>query len=582
MIKSGSGINWIITNLTNATHSESIEISGNVKLFIEKRDNNCIRSFENNLTIYYEGYVLVQSGKGKRSAIDSISFIRELYLVYKDDFINHIKGIFVIIIIDGPVFSIFNDQLGIRKYFYYIKDRQFIISNSIREISGFIKCSPDKNAIGTYLLLNYFISDYTYYKEIKKSTPASGLAYSERIYFRTYWDFNSLLTDRDSTISYQKICDKLIEILEQYLRELNITKPFITLTGGLDSRLLLALFLKIGVRPDIISYGNPESGDVKTAKDIANKFNLEFNNPDLNISDVGRFNEVSSDIIRSGQTLASIYRSYRYLSIRQMRDDVDALFGGYMGGEIIRGLHYEKMIFSEGLNLLWKEGLNEDVLKKIFLKFHIDPEQFELDKIIEIISESNILPKEGNIKDSEFNIIFNIAIYLHHAQDINLYSTLGVQTFPLFMDIDYLKIVFLSSHSFLFRTNLTGNQFKRINIQDFHCNLIRLLNPKLARINFNYGYSANLYLKSKFLYVVKRAYLKKFGKKAVSGFKYGDWYKTFLIKKLQEGANSTMSTIFDMNKMIEILEKSNVGYSESDYLPYTKAVNLLLIEENSA
>jgi hypothetical protein len=78
--------------------------------------------------------------------------------------------------------------------------------------------------------------------------------------------------------------------------------------------------------------------------------------------------------------------------------------------------------------------------------------------------------------------------------------------------------------------------------------------------------------------VVKRILLKISGKKHLPLFRYGDWYIEFLIEKLNEGKNGIMKNIFDFDKMVEILtENKQIQKSESSLLPFTKAVNMILI-----
>lgn len=61
----------------------------------------------------------------------------------------------------------------------------------------------------------------------------------------------------------------------------NEEQPIISLSAGLDSRLILAAALSNGVRPICLGYGQEGSADMVIAAEIANKFNLPFFKADL-------------------------------------------------------------------------------------------------------------------------------------------------------------------------------------------------------------------------------------------------------------------------------------------------------------
>lgn len=52
--------------------------------------------------------------------------------------------------------------------------------------------------------------------------------------------------------------------------------PLVSISGGLDSRLILAGLLKLGIKPDLLCYGAEQSADIVIARDIADKFGLRL------------------------------------------------------------------------------------------------------------------------------------------------------------------------------------------------------------------------------------------------------------------------------------------------------------------
>ena len=74
--------------------------------------------------------------------------------------------------------------------------------------------------------------------------------------------------------------DSTIGDLIKYFKSVinNYDQFSLGLSGGFDSRLLLALMLKCNIKPIIHTNGDSASGDVKIARDICNKFDIEFEN----------------------------------------------------------------------------------------------------------------------------------------------------------------------------------------------------------------------------------------------------------------------------------------------------------------
>ena len=52
----------------------------------------------------------------------------------------------------------------------------------------------------------------------------------------------------------------------------------LTLTGGMDSRLILACLLKLGIKPNCSTYGNPYASDVIYAQTLCKSLGLNFQN----------------------------------------------------------------------------------------------------------------------------------------------------------------------------------------------------------------------------------------------------------------------------------------------------------------
>lgn len=73
-------------------------------------------------------------------------------------------------------------------------------------------------------------------------------------------------------ISFDRAVSAFLEALHRSV--IDEPQPLVSISGGLDSRLILAGLLKLGVKPALLCYGPSDSADVQIARDIANTFRL--------------------------------------------------------------------------------------------------------------------------------------------------------------------------------------------------------------------------------------------------------------------------------------------------------------------
>ena len=65
----------------------------------------------------------------------------------------------------------------------------------------------------------------------------------------------------NAKISLDEIAESLLDIVKGNINGL-FDKISITLTGGMDSRIILACLLKLGIKPVCLTYGNSLAKDV--------------------------------------------------------------------------------------------------------------------------------------------------------------------------------------------------------------------------------------------------------------------------------------------------------------------------------
>lgn len=165
---------------------------------------------------------------------------------------------------------IFADRLGLNKI--YMDSAGNCLSNSfISVISLLGPCTPDPVGVYIYAWLALVYGDRTFVKEIKPAAPNSLIEVGETIEVR------QLPTPIDRnldawTLNFEETADFYIQRLRRLFSVIAANfggRVNCSLSGGYDSRLVLALALDAGIKPKLYVYGPASDPDVIIAKQLA-------------------------------------------------------------------------------------------------------------------------------------------------------------------------------------------------------------------------------------------------------------------------------------------------------------------------
>ncbi len=204
--------------------------------------------------------------------------LNEIWNTYKGD-INEIRkaciGNYAVSIVDNDNGCVFSDLSGFYNIYYYSKNGIWIISNSLYDLYLVLKkeLTLDKFSVIEFMRQSSILNGDSQFNEIKRLRGFD--------YLRFKSDKLECIIDN---IKYPHAQGNLKEQVSKYV---DFSKdyaaktynafgiPTISMTGGLDARMLLSSYLSIGVKPDIY-YGK------------GNSFLTNTYNQDLNIDRIYR------------------------------------------------------------------------------------------------------------------------------------------------------------------------------------------------------------------------------------------------------------------------------------------------------
>lgn len=279
--------------------------------------------------------------------------------------------------------------------------------------------------------------------------------------------------ERNHTRALKNSLDILIQEFEGYSSAFPNGKIMSALSGGFDTRLMLALMLEVGITPDLYVYGSDSAKDVIVAKDVAQGEGLpltHINKQSFPKIPVEGFMKVIESNYFDLDSQYDIFADQSDLDTRVSRAQSASLLLNGAGGGVYRDV-WKWDFKNSNLYNMFHNSYNIGHLEKI----NVDTRDFF--KNIEEKMQKKIslfFDIEKKISRQQAEMIFPIYRSRFYAQGNTLNNYFGSATLP-FMS----EPVILQSFSIPYKFKRYG-EFERL--------LIKKLNPKLASYMSDYGF----------------------------------------------------------------------------------------------
>lgn len=569
---------WVITNIN----------SGGKRMNLNNFHISNAFSFKKagSVNIFIDGYIVPRYEVFDRFRhLSQHELISTLFESYGTEFIKKIKGSFILIIQAGEQLFIANDYHSFRKFFYYQDRKNIIISNDIFRIQSMTGSDVDNNSIVLYELMEHFACGKTIFKGIKYSDPATLLAIntsSNEIRKHSYYDLLNNISPDSVKLTWEDFSTRWTDILGQYIEYLKPRSISLTLTGGNDSRMILAGLYNKKTEVNVFSFGNPASFDCIVSEKVAARLGYKHNNYYVEPT-AEWFSNYANKVLRIGNSLINIHRAHRLYAIeneKSLNPDVDMLFCGFMGGDYIKGLSYDNYItpriFNEyefGANKKDLTKVTETIISGKYLKTGF----FSLKEIISELEASPFFTKE-NLEIRELKRLYYLVGSMHDTQDISLFNSEIPYVINPFMDLDFLEPFFCSRYSFLSDSSKLADKC-RIDRSKFQILVTDRLSPDLSEIEYSKKgyYNAKEYINYNpvILTFLRLTRIKKH-KQYPSNFPYGKWFNEYLKDNLTLD-NHNSSLPYNCEELIHEAKKVNkMNMTEGELHLFTNPINVFL------
>lgn len=230
----------------------------------------------------FSGYIYGwkdNTAQGTHGRLDKAGRLLSIYKEIGADYVRKIDGSFNAVVVDSNQRQLIlgADRMGHRQLYYYEDDACFLFATEIKALLAYERFdrTVDRRGIADYFNFSYCLGDRTFFERVKRF-PGGYIAIvtPENTSFERYWDFHF---DHESTSSIPELVEELDTVYRGVIRkQIGDTKDVIVpLSGGLDSRFIIAHVLDMGIEPHCFTHGVPGCLDLKVAEEVASTLNLK-------------------------------------------------------------------------------------------------------------------------------------------------------------------------------------------------------------------------------------------------------------------------------------------------------------------
>ncbi len=287
------------------------------------------------------------------------------YLKWGVDFVNHLRGMFAIALMDGDTLYLFRDRLGKKPLFYLEQNGSFMFSSEIKGLTPFLKTHKlNEDALMSYLSFLAPTPPHTFFQGIKKLAAGEYLIYkNSQTEVKRYFDL--LDVTPNIITSTNEAVHQLEGLLEESINiRLNSDTPMASLlSGGIDSATINFFAKKRGINLNTYTLGYKEFAkydERETASKTAEFLGLKNTEVEINQDD---FMDVSEKVFDTlDEPLNDPAAVPLYLLFEQIKKDgYKVVMSGEGSDELFLGYrqYFEYLDIEQTKNLTHKNWLKK-------------------------------------------------------------------------------------------------------------------------------------------------------------------------------------------------------------------------------
>lgn len=203
----------------------------------------------------------------------------KMYERYGKEIARYLAGTFVLVLYDRSrqIVLLLNDRFGL--YPLYLEYRRGYLAFA-PEVKGLLVISDreyslDEVALAQYMRFQQLLGNRTFFQGIHLLAPATLLVFDLKTgiaHQETYWSFDQIPA-QPNRLSFQEAAEETTRLMRLAVRRRirGVSQVGIYLSGGLDSRVILAAYPSDAPRPITLTFGLRNSRDMHYAARVARR-----------------------------------------------------------------------------------------------------------------------------------------------------------------------------------------------------------------------------------------------------------------------------------------------------------------------
>ena len=465
----------------------------NARIYLEEEKMKCHQStdFSGNRFIIVGDFIVPAGDRDK-----SDKFIKEFLEDFKPEKLREARGNFYLISVNEAKqnVSVFNSLFSILPVYYHEMRDHIIVSSRLDSILKISRQTFElsKRYILEHLLFGYGFLNDTYFNGIKL-LPANHFfeVRDNLLTISSHTRISDFFMAEPLTwkSSVDSLSDLFIERASDYLPD----EPYYSsLTGGLDSRTLLALGLSLNKQLTAYSYGSEDDKDVWIPGEICKSLGLNYQPFILDekyaINDFFH-NAKGANYITEG-TIRFSRATYMYMA-DEISKATDYMISGIFGSELMRTTRMYGNLVSHIVFDMFQSMSDLELSKRVRnspkLRYIIS--DYFRDEIAEIIQEcieyKNKFKKGLSPNQRFYNFMYEEVFRKYFGSELILENRYLINRTP-FLDFKFITELFKTELAGCNGRYMTKSPFERYKGQVLYPTIIkktypRLLNYKLDR-----------------------------------------------------------------------------------------------------
>lgn len=335
-----------------------------------------------------------------------------LYREVGEKFVEPLNGSFIIAIFDNheKKLVLATDRFGLRPLYYSVDSDMLLFASEIKAIlqDRSVRRNLDKTSIVDFFHYGEILGNGTFFESIRILPPAAIATYHEGEFsLSSYW---KLQYCPDRSRSEDDIVRDLVKSFSHAVRtrmKENL-RYGISLSGGLDSRAILAAMKREGLLRDTLAFTHsiPRSNELRIAKEVARVAGVRHEEVLLDADDLLCFAE---DAVFRTDGMANILHCYILDCFDKIREKVDVSFHGFAGDLLLGGSYLDDSILSgrterDLLRAIQKKitVFSPEMLRNLLKSDFLESHEFDFDESLQQALTEIDEPEVGNRSDSFF------------------------------------------------------------------------------------------------------------------------------------------------------------------------------------